>query len=309
MGRDGPFDEPLSRLDAGVSARDAVAAVSDALDLARIDGAKRDARLLVMAALQWSGIDFVREPERQLTDAEVKALAKFTRRRISHEPVSRILGERGFFGRIFRITPATLDPRPCTETVVEAALELAREEGWRERPIRILDIGTGSGALLVTLLAELPLATGIGTDISQDALDVARDNAERLGVAERATFKKRDVFQGVDGTFDLIVSNPPYIPRSDIAGLDPDVREFDPAGALDGGVDGLDFYRQIADGICRVMPDGWVLMEVGAGQAPDVEALFSGAIQRSSASGRRSWKDLGQHVRCVAARTQSEPRR
>ena len=232
MGRDGPFDEPLSRLDAGVSARDAVAAVSDALDLARIDGAKRDARLLVMAALQWSGIDFVREPERQLTDAEVKALAKFTRRRISHEPVSRILGERGFFGRIFRITPATLDPRPCTETVVEAALELAREEGWRERPIRILDIGTGSGALLVTLLAELPLATGIGTDISQDALDVARDNAERLGVAERATVKKRDVFQGVDGTFDLIVSNPPYIPRSDIAGPHPDVREFEPACAL-----------------------------------------------------------------------------
>lgn len=309
MGRDRPFDEPLSRLDAGVSARDAVAAVSDALDLARIDGAKRDARLLVMAALQWSGIDFVREPERQLTEAEVKALAEFARRRISHEPVSRILGERGFFGRIFRITPATLDPRPCTETVVEAALELAREEGWRERPIRILDIGTGSGALLVTLLAELPLATGVGTDISEGALDVARDNAERLGVAARAMFEKRDVFQGVGGTFDLVVSNPPYIPRGDIAGLDPDVREFDPAGALDGGLDGLDFYRQIADGIGRVMPDGWVLMEVGAGQAPDVEALFSGATQRNSAFERRSWKDLGQHVRCVAARTQSDPRR
>jgi release factor glutamine methyltransferase len=305
MGRNGRIDGPLSGLDVGVSARDAVVAVSDALDLAEIDGAKRDARLLVMAALQWSGIDFVREPERALTEAEVKALDVFARRRISHEPVSRILGERGFFGRIFRITPATLDPRPCTETVVEAALELAREEGWRERPIRILDIGTGSGALLVTLLAELPLASGVGTDISPDALDVARDNAERLGVAARASFERRDMLQDVGGTFDLVVSNPPYIPRGDIAGLDPDVREFDPMGALDGGIDGLDFYRQIADEVGRVMPDGWVLMEVGAGQSPDVEALFSGGSEPQ----RRRWKDLGQHVRCVAARIQSGSRR
>lgn len=309
MERDGRFSEPLSRLDAGVSARDAVAVVAEALDVAGIDGPKRDARLLVMAALQWSGIDFVREPERQLSEAEARALTEFATRRISREPVSRILGERGFFGRIFRITPATLDPRPCTETVVEAALELAREEGWRERPIRILDIGTGSGALLVTLLAELPLASGVGTDISQDALEVARDNAERLGVAARASFEKRDVFEGVDEMFDLVVSNPPYIPRGDIGNLDVDVREFDPLEALDGGTDGLDFYRQIADEVGRVMSSGWVLLEVGAGQASYVEALFSGVAGGNSALEKRSWNDLGQHVRCVAARIQSGSRR
>jgi release factor glutamine methyltransferase len=224
---------------------------------------------------------------------------------MGHEPVSRILGVRGFYGRTFRISPATLDPRPCTETVIEAALEIADREGWRERPIRILDVGTGSGALLVTLLAELPSATGIGTDISDGALAAARENARGLGVASRAAFLNRSILEGVDGTFDLLVSNPPYIPTGDIAALEPEVRDFDPAGALDGGVDGLDFYRALAAGLAGRVPAGWALVEVGAGQAAAVESIFRGAADGDAAAPEiRLWKDLGQHTRCVAVRTQ-----
>jgi release factor glutamine methyltransferase len=292
---------------AGLPAREAVAAVARALDAAGVEGAARDARLLLLAALGMSATDLVREPERPLAQDEAGRLADFARRRSAHEPVSRILGTRGFYGRTFRITPATLDPRPCTETVVEAALEIADREGWRGRPIRILDVGTGSGALLVTLLAELPLATGVGTDISDAALAVARENAMRLGVAERATFLNRRTLDGVEGRFDLLVSNPPYIPTEEIAALEPEVRVFDPFAALDGGPDGLDIYRALAAGLGRCVPEGWVVVEVGAGQAAAVEAIF-----RRAAAGRgheapelKTWKDLGQHTRCVAMRTQN----
>lgn len=288
---------------AGLSAREAAAALTRVLDGAGIEGAARDARLLLIEALGISGTDLLREPARRLSEAEAGRLADFARRRAGHQPVSRILGTRGFYGRSFHITPATLDPRPCTETVVEAALEIAEREGWRAMPIRILDIGTGSGALLVTLLAELPLATGVGTDISEAALAVAQGNAERLGVARRATFLKRRTLEGIEGTYDLLVSNPPYIPTGEIAALDPDVRDFDPLGALDGGADGLDLYRAIAAGLKDCVPAGWSLVEVGAGQASDVESIFrraGGAAIRET----RQWKDLGQHTRCVAVRTQ-----
>lgn len=298
---------PEARADAvsfaGLSAREASAALTRALDAGGIEGAARDARLLLIEALGISGTDLLREPERRLSEAEAAKLADFARRRAGHEPVSRILGTRGFYGRCFRITPATLDPRPCTETVVEAALEIVDREGWRARPIRILDIGTGSGALLVTLLAELPLATGVGTDISDAALAIAQDNAERLGVASRATFCKRRTLDGIAETFHLLVSNPPYIPTADIATLAPEVRDFDPLGALDGGTDGLDLYRALAAGLRTCVPAGWVLVEVGAGQAPDVEAIFRRA-GGDAVLEARLWKDLGQHTRCVAVRTQ-----
>ena len=298
---------PEARADAvsfaGLSAREASAALTRALDAGGIEGAARDARLLLIEALGISGTDLLREPERRLSEAEAAKLADFARRRAGHEPVSRILGTRGFYGRCFRITPATLDPRPCTETVVEAALEIVDREGWRARPIRILDIGTGSGALLVTLLAELPLATGVGTDISDAALAIAQDNAERLGVASRATFCKRRTLDGIAETFHLLVSNPPYIPSADIATLAPEVRDFDPLGALDGGTDGLDLYRALAAGLRTCVPAGWALVEVGAGQAPDVEAIFRRA-GGDAVLEARLWKDLGQHTRCVAVRTQ-----
>jgi release factor glutamine methyltransferase len=292
---------------AGLSAREAGAAVAHILDAGGIEGAARDARLLLLEALGISGADLLREPERRVTEDEALTLADFVRRRVAREPVSRILGSRGFYGRTFHITPATLDPRPCTETVIEAALEIADREGWRERAIRILDVGTGSGALLVTLLAELPLATGVGTDISEAALDAASNNARRMGVGGRATFLKRRTLEGVEERFDLLVSNPPYIPSGEIDGLEPEVRAFDPLGALDGGVDGLDLYRALAEGLKVCVPTGWALVEVGAGQAAEVESIFSRALGRDALSEIKVWKDLGQHARCVAVRTQCYP--
>lgn len=291
---------------AGITAREAMAAVTRRLDAAGIEGAQRDARLLLLGALGMSATDLLREPERRLSADEAARLAEFARRRGGHEPVSRILGSRGFYGRTFRITPDTLDPRPCTETVVEAALEIADREGWRAEPIRILDVGTGSGALIVTLLAELPMATGIGTDISEAALAVARENAERLGVAARATFLNRRTLDGVEGTFHLLVSNPPYIPTDAIATLEPEVRGFDPVIALDGGADGLAFYRALAEGFPRLLPAGWAAVEVGAGQAEDVAEIFRRVAAGTGAAPEiKTWKDLGQHTRCVAVQTQN----
>ncbi len=291
---------------AGVTAREAQVAVSRALAAAGIEDGARDARLLVAAALDARAEDLLREPERRLTPHEAERLSQFSSRRAAHEPVSRILGTRGFYGREFRVTPATLDPRPCTETVVEAALEVAQAEGWGSRPIRILDIGTGSGALVATLLAELPQATGVATDISDAALAVARENAERLGVASRAVFLNRRNLEGIDGPFDLFVSNPPYIPSADIAGLAPDVRDYDPLGALDGGADGLDIYRALAQGLVGVVPDGWALFEVGAGQAEPVVEILRSAVEKALQE-VRVWRDLGQHSRCVAVRTHRYP--
>lgn len=288
---------------AGLAAREAMASLTRALNAAGIEGAARDARLLLLAALEISATDLIREPERRLSDDEAQRLAEFAHRRMAHEPVSRILGSRGFYGRTFHVTPATLDPRPCTETAIEAALDVADSEGWRDQPIRLLDIGTGSGALLVTLLAELPLATGVGTDISDAALEAARANAERLGVAGRATFLNRRTLDGVDGTFHLLISNPPYIPTGDIAALEPEVRDFDPLGALDGGVDGLDIYRALAVGLKDAVPVGWAIVEVGAGQADAVESIFRLAVGADALSEVRLWKDLGQHTRCVAVKT------
>ena len=141
-------------------------------------------------------------------------------------------------GRAFIISPATLDPRPDSETLIEGALEFVEQKGWRTRPLRILDIGTGSGALLVTLLCELPLATGLGTDVSTQALVVAQANVRRHGLEERVRLERRDALAGVSGPFDMVVCNPPYIVTSDIADLAPEVRDFDPRAALDGGADG-----------------------------------------------------------------------
>ena len=167
--------------------------------------------------------------------------------------------------------------------------------------MRILDIGTGSGALLVTLLCELPLATGLGTDVSAQALAVAQDNARRHGVAERASLEQRDALAGVSGPFDLVVCNPPYIATAEIARLAPEVRGFDPREALDGGADGLDMYRRIIPGLARVISSGWIGFEVGAGQAQTVADMLHHAVMGSRLRYR---KDLGGHVRCVATEIQ-----
>ena len=291
---------------AGLTARDAQGALGRVLGEAGIEHPLRDARLLVAAALGATAEDIIRDPARRFEPIEAERLSGFAARRLAREPVSRILGVRGFYGREFLVTPATLDPRPCTETVVEAALEVLAESGLRERPIRILDVGTGSGALVVTLLAELPLAVGVGTDVSDEALRAAHDNAVRLGVASRCSFVNRRSLERIAGPFDLLVSNPPYIPSGEIPGLAPEVHAYDPAGALDGGADGLAIYRALARDLVRVVPRGWALFEVGAGQAADVERLLRDGAGDALAD-VRTWQDLGHHTRCVAVKTQHYP--
>ena len=274
------------------------------LAAAGVEDAGRDARLLVAAAAGCTTADIIAYPERVLSANVRTRIADMVARRSKREPVSRILGSREFYGRQFMLSPATLDPRADSETLIDTSLEIAAREGWRERPIRIIDIGTGTGCLLLTLLAELPLASGVGTDISEEALATAAANARALGLGARAVFEKRDLLHGVSGPFDLVISNPPYIARADIDGLAPEVREYDPWAALDGGPDGLNMYREIASQLPSVSPTCAVL-EVGAGQDEAVAVLLHQAFVKTRRAEVTKHYDLGGHARCVALRLQS----
>ncbi len=296
MPRSDPASMPAATLEA------AIRGAAQCLRAAGIEGAGRDARLLVGAAAGVSQADLIVGSGLGMPQVAQSRLATMLRRRTAREPVSRILGEREFYGRPFIVTPDTLDPRPDSETLITAALEIAAEAGWRQRPLRLIDIGTGTGCLLLTLLAELPLAHGVGTDISAAALDVARSNASRLGLSERAQFQQRHALDGGCDTFDMLVCNPPYISSRDIANLAADVRDYDPRLALDGGPDGLDVYRQIAPRLRHVVPAGWAVFEVGAGQAGSVSALLEGALVGQPGRLRR-WQDLAGYPRCVALAT------
>jgi release factor glutamine methyltransferase len=249
-----------------------------------------DARLLLQAAAHVGHADIIAHPERLLTADQAARFEALVRRRLAHEPVSRILGEREFYGRSFTVTPAVLDPRPDTETLIDAARAVMPGQA------RILDLGTGSGIIAVTLLCERADATGFAVDISGDALDVARHNAGRHDVADRISLAQGSWFAPVTGTFDLILSNPPYIPDAEIATLAPDVRGFDPRESLAGGEDGLEPYRFIAAGSGHhLKPGGHILVEIGTGQADAVVAIFKTA--GFACTGRHL--DLAGHVRCL----------
>ncbi|MCX7298674.1 MAG: peptide chain release factor N(5)-glutamine methyltransferase [Hyphomicrobiales bacterium] len=253
-------------------------AVTDTLRQAGIETPDIDARLLIGHALGLDRTALMTDGDRLLRTDEVVAIDALAARRLRHEPVSRILGRKEFWSLPLDVSHAVLVPRPDTETVVEAALDFIERDNLRLAPLRILDIGTGSGALLLALLTELKNAGGVATDISPAAIDVARGNAERLGLAPRCTFVVCDIAGGVTGPFDLIVSNPPYIAHADIAALEPEVCDHDPALALDGGIDGLDTYRAIASqAIHLLVPCGRLIVELGAGQEPAVRDLFSKA--------------------------------
>jgi release factor glutamine methyltransferase len=230
------------------------------------------------AALGLDLTGLITAANRTLTATESDHLEALAQRRLAGEPVARILGIREFWGLPLKLSGATLVPRPDTETVVERALELLRTDGAIDRPLRLADLGTGSGAILLALLSELPNARGFGTDISTDALETARGNAAQLGLADRATFVACDYAGGLSGPLDLIVSNPPYIRSADIAGLATEVRDHDPRAALDGGVDGLDAYRVlIAQSAGLLAPNGLLVVEAGQGQSGDIEALMTAA--------------------------------
>jgi len=242
-----------------------------------IESPELDARILIGHALGLDHAMLAAGAARRLNAAEECAVADLARRRLDGEPVARIIGCKEFWSLPLRIDAATLVPRPETETVVELALAAIDGRGGRARPLRIVDLGTGSGALLLALLSELPNAFGIGTDISAPALSVARGNARRLGVTA-AAFVACNMAEALRGPFDLIVSNPPYVASGDIAGLAPEVRDFDPRLALDGGPDGLDYYRAIAAiAPALLAPGGALAVELGGGQAERVATLFAGA--------------------------------
>ncbi len=265
-------------LKAGATVADAQRSISRVFGAAGIESPEADARLLLGHALGLDRSGLVSQSERRLEPGESDAVSALAARRLEHEPVSRILGTKEFWSLSLHISEAVLVPRPETETVVEAALDFVIRGSLRAEALRILDIGTGSGALLLALLGELPNATGTGTDISTPALSVARANAESHGLAARCTFVACDIAEGLPGPFDLIVSNPPYIAHAEIAALAPEVRDYDPLLALDGGADGLNGYRAIARDARRLLaPGGRLIVELGAGQETAVRALFTDA--------------------------------
>ena len=245
---------------------------------AAIESAELDAWILAGHALGLDLTGLISAAQRRLTPDESARLAQFARRRLAGEPVARILGEKEFWGLPLQLSSATLVPRPDTETVVELALELMRAGGKLDRALRIADLGTGSGAILLALLSELPAAQGFGTDISQAALQTAGANAARAGLSDRATFLACDYASGLIGPFDLIVSNPPYIRTADIDGLAAEVRNHDPPAALDGGADGLDAYRALIPQAAPLLASGAVLVvEAGEGQSAQIQALMTAA--------------------------------
>ena len=258
-----------------------------------------DARLLLCHAAGLSHEAFVAGLNDTLpVDAGARFSALFERR-LAGEPVSRIMGVRQFYGRSFRIDGSTLDPRPDTETLIEAALTLV--DRWA--PLRLLDLGTGSGCILITLLAELRKATGVGVDLSLPALECALANAKTLGIAERADFLASDWLEAVSGTFDLVVANPPYLSQADMAGLAREVRDHDPIGALDGGPDGLSAYRRIAPKLRKVLrPGGIALFEIGPSQADAVSTLLA---WEDLAVDSGQWRDLVGRPRVVGVRAKS----
>lgn len=264
-----------------------------------------DARLLVCHTLGLDRMGLLKEPNQPL-GAKAADLIDAARRRLANEPVSRIIGERAFWGRTFKVTPATLDPRHDSETLVETVLALLKEAP-PDRPLRILDLGTGTGCLLLTLLAEVPDATGLGIDISPEAIIVAKANAARLGLAERARFQPGNWAAGLTESFDVIVSNPPYIRHGDLAALPADVAAYDPVLALDGGPDGLAAYRQILASLPPLGPRARLVFELGAGQASSVAQLIQGRFATTAILTIRRWHDLAGIERVVSATFDGQP--
>ncbi len=261
------------------------------LEAAGIDTPEFDARLLIEAASGITREQLAADLDATLTEAQAERLEALVLRRLTREPMSHILGRRAFWTLNLKSDARALTPRPDTEIIVAAALERLGDT-----PPRILDLGVGSGAILLALLSERGDAYGVGLDRSAEALALTAENAAALGLADRVSLVEMDWAEAVEGRFGLVVSNPPYIPTGDLAGLDPEVG-YDPAGALDGGADGLDAYRVLAAQLPRLMrPFGAAVVEIGAGQAQDVSAIMESPGELVVAEKRR---DLGGHVRAL----------
>jgi release factor glutamine methyltransferase len=266
--------EPLVGVGSGTTRAQARAALAALMAARGFDQPEREAALLLRRAAAFRAADMISAPEAELGEAAASRVEAFAARRAAGEPLSRICGRREFWSLDLTISPDVLDPRPETETIVEAAIsEMA---GRREAPLRVLDLGVGSGALLCALLSEFPQAIGLGVDLSEPASAVARANLQALGLAARATIRVGNWGDGLDGGFDLIVSNPPYVRSDQIAGLEREVRDHDPRLALDGGSDGLQAYRALAPQLARLLEpaEGRFFLEFGEGQAEEVCAIM-----------------------------------
>jgi len=244
------------------------------LEAAGVDTPVLDARMLVEAGAGVSRLDIVTDPRRELSSAQIAGVEALAQRRIAREPISHILGRKAFWTLEFAVTPDVLTPRPETELLVEAALEFLAPE----KPALVLDIGVGSGALLLSVLSERPHAIGVGVDVSDAALAISHANAEALNLSNRVEWRNASWGEGLEGGFDLILSNPPYIASAEIADLSPEVSRHEPRLALDGGADGLDAYRALGPRMASLLaPGGRFAVEVGRGQAAAVWALFDQA--------------------------------
>jgi release factor glutamine methyltransferase len=283
-------------LDASTARAEALAWLAETFERSFIEDPKREAALTLSAAAGVAPIALIVDPEATL-GAAARRVEEFAARRTAGEPLSRIVGMREFWGLKLAISPDVLDPRPETETVVEAALRLCANR--REDPLHILDLGVGSGALLCSLLGEFGRARGVGVDVSQGAAEVARRNVEASGLAERAEIRVGDWTKDLVGPFDLIVSNPPYVASADLDRLPSEVRNFDPPLALDGGADGLDAYRAILPASLGLLaPGGRLIVEVGAAQSGDILGLAA----RLGYVNSETRRDLAGIERAVIAR-------
>ena len=268
-------------------------AAKDRLKTVQIDQPAIDARLLLEVAADVTRTDIITDPYRVLTDAQMATLEDFLTRRAAREPVSHIIGRKGFWKILLQVNKNVLTPRPETEVIVDEVLKAFPEQ----MSFNMLDLGVGSGTILLAILAERPAGKGLGIDVSEDALAVARENAANLDLAGRVALMRGDWTSGLgDESFDLVVSNPPYIATHVIETLEPEVRDHEPRVALDGGADGLDAYRILAGEILRVLkPGAMFAVEIGYDQSADVEALFKDV----GAQNVKTIKDLSTHDRVV----------
>jgi release factor glutamine methyltransferase len=265
-------------------------------EAAGFDTPRLDARILVAHAL---GVEpshlFTRSDEALGAQTRIK-IEKLIERRLAREPVSRIMGAREFWGLNFKLTPETLDPRPDTESLVSAVLELKSK--FNDGPVRILDLGTGTGCILLAVLSEWPEATGVGIDINSGAVETAAENAVHLELSQQASFVVGNWAEGLPDSFDIVMSNPPYIAEDERSGLPLEVAKYDPSAALFGGADGLASYRALLPSARLVAnPQGYLVLEVGSQQADAVSELLAAAGFTLEARKQ----DLAEIVRCLVA--------
>ena len=266
---------------------------------AGIDTARMDARLLLAEATGLTAESIFAHPGRPLVEAQAGRFEGLVERRRGRQPMAQILGRREFWSLAFKVTEHTLTPRPDSEILVEAAAGwLDGREGGRNAPVRVLDLGTGTGCLLLALLSEFPGATGVGLDVSPRALEVARENARDLGMEKRTRMIQGDWRDGLSGSYEVVFLNPPYIPDRDLEGLEPEVSAFEPRLALAGGPDGLESYRIAISSLAQVLPPGGLaVIEIGLGQAPAVAEISQG----NNLQVIEIKKDLANIPRCVLA--------